>query len=212
MSTKSANILIVSLIVLTIIAGVVLYPSLPDQMASHWNLNGEVDGYMGKFWAVFLIPLIMAALLITSIVIPRIDPSKKNIDQFRTVYNLFWVIFTLFMFYIFVLQILWNLDLEFNFVKALAPAFAGLWIGIGYLLKHSKKNWFVGIRTPWTLSNDKIWDKTHILGSKLFTITGVIMLMGLFIKPEYFFIILLLATLISAFVPSVYSYLLFRKG
>ncbi len=86
----------------------VVYPYLPDRIASHWNIKGEVDGYAGKFWGVFLFPILMAVIFIFYLIIPKIDPLKANIESFRKYYNAFWLMLFIFFIYIFALTLAWN--------------------------------------------------------------------------------------------------------
>ena len=95
MTTKTTSIIAITLIAITIIAGVLLWNQLPDQMASHWNVNDEVNGYMPKFWGVFMMPIITLGMLALFLVIPSIDPLKANITQFRESFNLFIVLISL---------------------------------------------------------------------------------------------------------------------
>ncbi|OGJ02514.1 hypothetical protein A3G06_01235 [Candidatus Nomurabacteria bacterium RIFCSPLOWO2_12_FULL_46_14] len=210
MSTKVTNIVLLVVIVISFGAGVGLYPSLPDQMASHWNAAGAVDDYMGKFWGTFLLPTIMLMMLVLYFIIPKIDPLGKNIGDFRKYYNLFWVFLFLFMAYVFKLTILWNLGWQFDFTLLLMPALAVLWFCLGVFLKRAKRNWFVGIRTPWTLSSDLVWDKTHQVGGRLFQVTAPIILISIWFQDKlfYFLFIPVMATILFCV---IYSYILYWR-
>jgi len=94
---------------------------------------------------------------------------------------------------------------------ALIPAIGFLFIYIGLILKHLKQNWFIGIRTPWSLSNEKVWNKTHKLGSKLFVISGIITLAGILFPPTFMILFILVPILASSIWLIVYSYLIYRK-
>ena len=94
---RKANIIILIIILLSFAIAIYIYPQMPDKMASHWNTKGEVDGYMSKLWGVFLMPVISIALFLMFILIPKIDPLKKNIDKFRKYYDGFIVLIILFL-------------------------------------------------------------------------------------------------------------------
>ena len=173
---------------------------MPDKMASHWNIRGEVDGYIPKFWGMFLFPTASVVMLLLFLLIPLIDPLRKNIELFRKYYNGFIVIMTAFLFYIDVLMILWNLKIAFNMTQLLSPAFGVLFYYAGVLTENAKRNWFIGIRTPWTLMNDTVWEKTHKRGGKLFKIVGIAAFFGIIFKE-----IALLFTVISAVVIAIYT-------
>jgi uncharacterized membrane protein len=100
MSTRTTTLIVLVLIVVATVAGLLLWNRLPDQMASHWNINDQVDGYMSKTWGVFMMPLITLGLFVIFLVVPSIDPLKANIAQFREAFNLFIVLIVAFMLYI----------------------------------------------------------------------------------------------------------------
>ncbi len=210
MTTKTSTTISLILIAASLVAAAILWGRLPDPMPSHWNAVGEIDGYMSKFWGVFLLPIITAALLPLFLVIPHIDPLKANIAQFRDVFNWFIVLFTAYMVYIYALTIAAALGYQFNMTYMLLPVIGLLFIGVGYLMKKAKRNFFIGIRTPWTLSNDEVWDKTHQLGGRLFMAGGVITVICTFLGETGFWIMMAFM-LIAAFVPVIYSYILFAQ-
>ena len=86
---KRTTVLIIIIIFISFVAGLYLYPQVPDQMPSHWNTQGEVDGYMSKFWGLFLMPIISVAVLTMFLIIPKIDPLKANIQKFRKQFDSF---------------------------------------------------------------------------------------------------------------------------
>ena len=184
---------------------------LPEQIASHWNAAGKANGYMGKFWGIFLLPAVMAGMFLIYFFIPKLDPLKKNIDLFRSTYNSFWIWMFAFFAYIFGLSIMWNVGYIFNFTIAIVPAIAALFYIIGGVLEKSKRNWFVGIRTPWTLSSDIVWDKTHKLGGKLFKIVAIVSLLGMFVPDSYIIGMTVIPVVLVTVVTMLYSYLEYRK-
>jgi len=186
------------------------YQQMPETMASHWNVQGEVDGYMPKVWALFLMPLMSVVLLILFIFLPKIDPLKKNIEKFLNYYEWFILIMIIFLFYIHMLTLLFSLGIEFNMTQALVPALGILIFYLGAMMKNSKRNWFIGIRTPWTLSSDVVWEKTNILGGKLFQVAGGLVFLTL-VVPDYGFWLMILPLLAVVVFSFVYSYLEFKK-
>ncbi len=211
MSTKTSIILSAVLILIVILAGVFLWSRLPDPMASHWNDADQVDGYMGKFWGTFLLPVMMIGLTLLFLAIPSIDPLKKNIADFRGWFNVFIVLFNLFMAFVHGLTLAWNLGhTGIRMSVATIPAMGLLFILIGLMIRKAKRNYFIGIRTPWTLANDVVWEKTHRLGSKLFIAAGILTLLALFF-PDKAFVILMVSILGASLIAVVYSYLVFRQ-
>jgi len=212
MTTKFTVTLTLALIVVAVIAGLALWDQLPEQMASHWNVNNEADGTTPRFWGVFLMPLVATGLLALFTIIPSIDPHKANITQFRETFNMFIVLIIAFLLYVHALTLAWNLGYQnFKISAAMLPALGLLFIFIGYMMRKVKKNFFIGIRTPWTLSSDTVWDKTHQLGSVLFMLSGAFALFGAFFGGTGAFLLMFVPLLGSVLFLVVYSYILYRN-
>lgn len=205
MKTRDVQILIIILILVSLLMGAYLYPFMPEMMASHWDANGMVDGYMPKFWGSFLMPVISAILFLTFMLIPKIDPLKENIARFRGHFDPFILLLFIFLFYIYILTMLWNLGYRFHIIQLLAPAFGLIIYYAGVMMENAKQNWFIGIRTPWTLSSEAVWDKTNRLAGKLFKVAGVLALLGV-VFPEYAVFLILVPVILAAFYPIIYSY------
>ena len=210
MSTKKTAIITGIIIIMAFAASIYAYPLLPASIASHWGIDGRANGFMNRFWGVFLMPIIMVFFAILFFIIPKLDPLRKNIVAFRKYYDGLVLVFMTFFFYLHYLTISWNLGYRFNFIEVLAPAFAMLWFSLGMALPHIKRNWLMGIRTPWTLSDDHVWEKTHKLGGRLFEISGVLALGG-YIFPFAAIWLIIGPMIISAVISIVYSYVLYEK-
>ena len=207
------KLIIISTILVTLLflVSFYFYIIFPSTIITHWGATGQPNGYMSKFPGVFLFPLIILGMLLLFIFLPKLDPLRKNYKNFITYYDSFILIFILFMSYIYIISILWNLGIQIPIYLALIPAIGFLFIYIGLILKHVKQNWFIGIRTPWSLSNEKVWNKTHKLGSKLFVISGIITLAGILFPPTFMILFILVPILASSIWLIVYSYLIYRK-
>lgn len=211
MSTKTTTIFVAVILVLVTLAGLLLWNQLPDSMASHWGMDDQVNGTTSKFWGVFLLPKIAFGMFLLFLVIPSIDPLKANIAKFRETFNTFIVLIMVFMLYIYGLTLAWNLGYTgFRMSSAILPAVGLLFIFIGSLIQKSKRNFFIGIRTPWTLSSDTVWDETHRVGGPLFKISGGLALIGAFF-PAYTFWFLFIPLIGSTLFLVIYSYVLFRR-
>jgi uncharacterized membrane protein len=212
MNTRTTTIIVLILIAAATIAGVVFWNQFPEPMASHWNVNDQVDGYMPKFWGVFMMPLINLGLFLLFLVIPLIDPLKANIAKFRGVFNVFIAFIIGYMTYVHALTLLWNLGYtDFGIGNAMLPAIGLLFIVVGFLIRKSKRNWFIGIRTPWTLSSDRVWDETHRVGGILFIISGVAAVVGGFFGGMVAFWSLLIPVLVSVLFLVIYSFVLYQR-
>lgn len=206
------TIIMVSLLIISIhfLIGIYFYPQMPEQMASHWNIR-EVDGYLPKFWVLFLTPFISVGMFLLFLAIPKIDPLRQNIERFKKYYYGLMVTFLIFLLYLDSLVIYWNMDGKFSMFQALAPAMGILFYYIGVLTENAKRNWFVGIRTPWTLSNESVWNKTHRLGGKLFKISGVLVAILGFVLEQYFVFLILGLVIVDTVYVTAYSYLEYKN-
>jgi uncharacterized membrane protein len=196
-------------LVFFILAGV-YYPLMPEMMASHWNAKGEADGMISRFWGLFLFPLISLGVAIILLFVPKIDPLKANIQKFKGYYYGFIIAFLAYFLYIYILTLVWNLGWRFNFSLTVMPAIGILMIIVGVLIGKAKRNFFIGIRTPWTLSSDEVWDRTHRLGGRLFKIAGIIIILLSFVPEIAIYVLLGLVFGIVIWLV-VYSYVVFRR-
>ena len=211
MSTRTTIFATIFLIAFALAFSISVFDRLPDQMASHWNTANQVDGYMSRFWGVFLMPLVAVGMLAFFLVIPNIDPLKANIAKFRNTFNTFITLIVAFMIYMHILTMLWNLGFDqFNMGTAMLPALGLIFIFAGIMMRQAKRNFFIGIRTPWTLSSDHVWDKTHRIGSTLFIVSGILALLGAFFADLAIWFILI-PVLGSTLFLLVYSYVLYQQ-
>src|SRR5271157_2022835 len=210
MSIRTVLIILGALLVLSLGIAVFAYPILPQQVASHWNAQGQVDGYTSRLSGLTLLPAMLIGISLLLLFIPQIDPLKANIQLFRAEYNGFIAVFALFMFYLHLITVAINLGLAADMNQLLFPAMGFFVFYVGLLLGKARRNYFIGIRTPWTLNSDTVWNKTHQLGSKLFEVAGAITLVGVFFPhiAVYIFLIVLMAV---SLVTIVYSYFAFRQ-
>ncbi len=203
--------IMVAIFIASLAISIYFYPFVPEKMASHWNAEGKVNGYMPKNVALFLIPFIILFLSLLFIAIPKVDPLKSNIESFKKYYDGFVILFLIFMLSLHIQIILWNIGLKIPFNLFIPSWTAILFFYIGILLENAQQNWFIGIRTPWTLSSEKVWNKTHRLGGKLFKIAAFIALAGIFF-PKYAIWFILLPALAFAFCLIAYSYFEYQKS
>ncbi|GAA0647725.1 SdpI family protein [Salarchaeum japonicum] len=191
-------------------ASALAYPDLPARMATHWNASGGVDGTMSRFAGAFFLPALTVFVVALMLVAPRIDPRKRHYEAFRGVYEWFVAGTAGFLAYVHVLVLAWNLDYAIPIGQALAPALAGLLYACGVLLERAKPNWFVGIRTPWTLSDDTVWRETHERGALAFKLAAVLALGGLLFS-DYALVFALAPTLLAAAYTVAYSFFAYRR-
>ena len=198
------------LVALAAFASVLAAPDLPEQLVTHWNAAGEPDGTMPKATALALVPVLSAFLLGLFAVLPRIDPLRENIAEFRPYYDWFVVVFTAFMAILHAGILAFNLGYEFDFLVLIVGGLALLFFYVGVLLENAERNWFVGIQTPWTLSSAEVWDRTHALGGRLFKLAALASVVGL-LFGDYALYVVLIVILAVAAITVAYSYYLYER-
>lgn len=188
------------------------YPYLPDRVPIHWNIHGEVDGYGQKQWAVFLTPAIMVALLGLFRVLPWLSPKPFTLDTFRDTYE-FAVALTMGLTaYIHVLTLwsAWARPVDSG--RALVAGICLFFAALGNVLGKVRRNFFIGVRTPWTLANERVWIDTHRLAARLFVAAGLIgFLLCLMFGGPAAFITTAALILCAALAPAVYSLIRYKR-
>ncbi len=212
MSTRLTLIICLALILIAVVFSLAVYNRLPDRMASHWGFNDQVNGHMSRFWGAFLMPVMAMAMLGLFLLIPNIDPLKANIATFRPIFNGFITAIVVFLLYLHVLTILWNLGMQgFHMSAVLMPGLGLLFIFAGLMMRQAKRNFFIGIRTPWTLSSDRVWAQTHRVGGLLFVLCGVLAMFGVFFPGMVAFWLVLVPIIAVTVFLIPYSYWLYQQ-
>ncbi len=207
---KLIRLAIIAGLVLTFLITMIMYPLVPDQVVSHWNAAGQPDGYMAKFWGLMLIPVIMTALVALFAVIPRIDPLRKSYETFRNYYEGFVLLLVFFLLAVQLMIILWNSGYQVS-PNLLLPVLVGiLFIYTGFLLHHVEQNWYVGIRTPWTLSSRTSGKKPMNLAGNYSRFRVLSALRGCYFTDLAIWFILV-PVLTTALVTVVYSYFAYTR-
>jgi len=189
--------------------GAWIYPQLPPVVASHWDAAGNVNGFMPRFWGTFLLPIIFFVVAVLLFIAPRVDPRKDNIAKFRKYFDYFIVGFGVFFLYIYGLMLAWNVGYRFDLALAILPPLAGIIWLIGALLPHTELNFTIGIRTPWTISSETVWKKTHKVGGIVFRVCAVIALIGIAF-PSFAIWLFIAPVIVAALGLVIYSYVLYR--
>ncbi|MED3930988.1 SdpI family protein [Priestia megaterium] len=200
-----------SITLLTLVAWLVALPHLPATMPIHWGANGEADGFATKINAMILTVGIMVLIYFIIAFVPRIDPRKENYKYFSKTYNIVLNAVLLLFFFVNMSTILQGLGYNVP-MSYIAPIMAGLvFIIIGNYLQRVRSNYFMGIRTPWTLSNETVWKKTHRLSGKIFFIGGLLILISAFLPDGYKSVIMWGSIVLCVAIPYLYSYLVYKK-
>lgn len=198
-------------IAITALLSVIFYPMLPDMIPIHWGLSGQPDNFAPKLQALVLMPL--GALLLYGILYaaPLLDPKRASLERSAETYIL--IRNVVLVFFMFMHGLTLYTTLQDN--QTLTPGFITLGVGLlfmvlGNYMPRMKPSWIAGIRTPWTLSNDRVWTKTHRLGGRTFVVGGLLVCLTAFLPPAVSAVVTLVAVLTAALIPVLYSYWLWR--
>ncbi|MCK4927304.1 MAG: SdpI family protein [Candidatus Aenigmarchaeota archaeon] len=201
--------LIWAIIALMFISGAYIYPSMPETMATHWDAEGNVNGYSTRAVGVFLIPALTLGIYLLMLAIPHIAVYRKNIESFKKYYFYMIAGIVIFLAVVQSAMLAANMGYAFEMNYIIMPTIAVLFYGIGIILEKTRRNFFIGIRTPWTLSSDAVWEKTNRIGSKMFRVFGVLAVLSLFVPGSLLFFIA--AVFIGVIYLFAYSYLEYEK-
>jgi uncharacterized membrane protein len=202
-----------ALIAATFAASALLYPSLPDTIPTHWNIRGEVDGYGSKTWATFLMPGLMLAMLVFFWFLPVLSPRHFEVDTFRTTY-LYLMVVTLALFaYIHAVALAsaWQKVHGGRTVDMNRALLGGLFLFFGLMgnvMGKVRRNFYIGVRVPWTLASERVWDDTHRLAAWTMVAGSVVGFLAVMAGLSPF--IALGVLIVSALVPVVYSFVHYK--
>ena len=213
--TIKTEIFSLVLILLSIITASYLYFVLPQRVPVHWNFAGQVDRWgSGQAQAIFF-PILIIGMYLLFVFIPLIDPKKDRYQQFAKIYQLFKNLILAFFFIIYLIASLNGLGYQLP-VAVWVPLLVGfLFMVLGNYFGKIKPNWFVGIRTPWTLSSEEVWNKTHRFGGKIFILAGLMIAAEAFLPVNWrlaVFIIAIVIALVGTIGSSYYFYYLEHKS
>ena len=201
-------LLITSLaILLPVFAGVVLWNQLPEQIPSHWDMQGNIDGYSSKPFSVFGLPMILLAIHWFTVCVTLADPKKQNHSEKIRQLSLWIVPLVSLMLSAMMYSVAMGGTVR---VEVIIPMLMGiLFIIIGNYLPKCRQNYTIGIKVPWTLASEENWNRTHRLGGIVFVIVGIAVTLSAFFGLYY---VMLPAIAVAAIVPIIYSLCLHLKG
>lgn len=187
------------------------YPRLPDVVTTHWNFKGQPDGYSSRLLAAGLLPLFLAVLPLIFRVLPKIDPKGENYAKFSEAYWLIANTVVLFLAGVHVAVLLnaMGTPIDINLVVGLGVGL--LLMVMGNYLGKVQPNWFMGVRTPWTLASDTVWRKTNRTAGWLFVLAGLIIAVVSFVPSIPTVTVMGVAIALAALIPVVQSYVLWKK-
>ena len=209
MSSQGYYLAAAAVILATLVGVAVAYPHLPNVIPTHWDAHGRVDGW-GPKWTLFLLtPGGMILMVLLFAAIPWLSPKKFEVDSFRTTYLYIMIMIVSMMAYAQILIVLSTLGVPFDMTRAVEGIICLLIALLGNVMGKVRRNFFVGIRTPWTLTNERVWNATHRLGAKTLFAGGLVGMLGVILKAPFW--LPLAAILISALIPVTYSLVFYKQ-
>lgn len=208
---KSKYIILYLITLIPIFVTVILYNRLPEQIPTHWNIQGQVDGYGDKSTGFFTAALPFILVLFMQ-VMPKIDPKKRNYANFEGAFYNFQLMFALVMGGIHMLAI--STALGYEFIKVdmgIKLLIAVMFTVIGNMMPKFKHNYFIGIKTPWTLASEEVWFATHRVGGKLWFYGGLVMIIFSFIPGPASGVVYMSVILGTSLFMMLYSYLIYKR-
>ncbi|OIO20914.1 hypothetical protein COV61_03945 [Candidatus Micrarchaeota archaeon CG11_big_fil_rev_8_21_14_0_20_47_5] len=206
--------LLLAIFALTLLAEPYVQTNAEGKIAAHWNVQGKVDGWSEKWLGLMILPVVAVFVYALLLVIPRIEPYKKNFGKFAKQFERFKLALLVFMGLVQILMIASNAGVELareRMGSAVIFLVGLLLCACSDLIKHAKRNFFVGIKTPWTLASEKVWDTTHAKGAKVFFALGMLFIVLSFIGGAMAFILMIGALFAGVIYLVAYSYIEFGK-
>ncbi len=199
------------LLVILLMVGVGFYfaDKLPDRVPMHWNWQGEVDSYGSRVQGLWTIPIMTVGIMILFWFLPKFDPKREKYQQFADVWEIFQSSFVIFMLYVYVVS-LYAAMAKIDVGGLVMLGIGLLFVLLGNYMGKIRQNYFVGIKLPWTLSNEEVWNRTHRVGGWCFVLAGILMVLGAYFKivMGWLFVVAMVTCLI---VPILYSYIIYKK-
>ena len=197
-------------VVLAVVIAIVGIFLMPDTIPTHFGPSGEPDAWGSKY-TVLLYPAILIVVTLLAVPMIKFDPKMENYERFSKYYYYFFFGFALFFTATEIANIAIALGAKINVGSVICFVSGVLMLFVGNMMPKIKQNFFFGIKTPWALSDEENWFKTHRLGGKTFAIGGIVIMLAAFLPGEAKIWILLAAVLVMTMIPFVYSYLIFKN-
>lgn len=176
----------------------------------HWGISGQADRYGSKAEGLLLTPFLTLGISVLFYFLPQLDPRGKNLLRSEQAYRAMWGMMLVFLLGLHTTTTLIALGFQINIEKVLMPSLGILFIVLGNFMGKIRQNYTMGIRTPWTLNSEEIWNKTHRFGGRVFVAAGALTLIASFLSRSLAIPVLILSLVGAGLAPVIYSYLLYR--
>ncbi|MGB7341603.1 MAG: SdpI family protein [Phototrophicaceae bacterium] len=208
---RNGNMIMLASIGLMLAIGLILYPSLPDELPRQWGIDGTINSTWSKFYAVLFAPAISIVLWILTYIIPKVDPKRDSYDKFGGFYMRFRIALVVFFLGMHIIT-LTQYDNPNAVMRLIVIGVSALFAVMGNELGRVRPTWFFGIRTPWTISDERVWTRTHRIGGRWFVGLGIInMILALILPAVPLFVVFMGSLLTVTFGLTAYSYVLHRR-
>jgi uncharacterized membrane protein len=198
-----------ALIVACLLVTALLFPHLPSRIPIHWNARGQVNGY-GPRWSLFLIcPGMMLGMLGLFAVLPWLSPRQFEVESFRSTYLYIMVVIVAFMAYLHALMLWSAVSGQVTMQKTNLGVLCLLNVLLGNVMGKVKRNFYIGIRTPWTIADERVWNATHRLGARTMFVGGLAGLILAFAGAKFWIVMAMLIA--SVLMPAIYSLVYYKQ-
>ncbi len=194
------------IVVAAIVASATVYQRLPETIPTHWDMDGQPNGWSGRAFGAWFTPVLLLGMWALVRILPAIDPKGANYAKFGGAFEAIIESLMLFLLGMHILLLRAGLGQSAPMQRVVPFAVGILLIVVGNLLPRMRPNWFVGIRTPWTLSSDRVWEKTHRFGGRVFVAGGILIVLSAFGAPQLASIVLVTVVVLSMAAVLIYSY------
>jgi uncharacterized membrane protein len=201
-----------AVLAVSVLFSLVTYGLLPEIVPMHWNVQGRVDGYGPRWQLSVLSPGLIALMWVLLLALPRIDPLRESYKRFEGTYFLVVNALIAFMGLVHVIAIGAALGWPISIPGAIGAATGVMFMILGNEMGRFQPNWFMGIRTPWTLANPDVWRRTHRVGGRVFVLAGLALVLSQLLLPldvSYLVLMVIIAVLVIGL--PAYSYWLWRR-
>jgi len=199
------------IVVAAVLVSAVMYSQLPERFPTHWNGSGQVNGWSSRFWGAWMMPLVLAGTWVIMRAIPHIDPRKENYAKFKGAYETMIIAIMLVLLGIHITVLMAATGRDVSLARVVPIGIGALFFVLGTMLPKIQPNWFMGIRTPWTLSSDLAWKRTHHVGGYVFMAIGALTIATSLIASAIAFKALFGLVMLAVAFLFLYSYLVWKN-